>query len=372
MPAYINAIATALPTHSYDQVYARETMKSLIASKRETSAIIHRIYTQSGIDRRYSVLPDFADGADDGLLFMKGGQFNTSPSTGDRNRVYTVEARKLFKEVSGNVIDRAGLDKSQITHVITVSCTGFFAPGPDYTVVMDLGLPLSTPRFHLGFMGCYAFFPALRMAQAFCDSDPNAVVLIACVELCTLHLQMDESIDSLLSGSVFGDGASAAIVSAVPNKGSASLQVAAMQTMLAPEGEADMAWTIGDRGFEMVLTSYVPTILEMKAESTIMPMLDHAGFDRGDIGIWAIHPGGRAIIDKVKGSMDLDESKLWASREVLRDVGNLSSATILHVLDKIMYRDPRHGENVVAMAFGPGLTIESSVLTITNPPHNQN
>lgn len=369
MPAYINAIATALPSHAYEQSYARESMKSLIASKRETTAIIHRIYTQSGIDRRYSVLPDFVDGAEDGLLFMKDDQFNATPSTGERNRVYTVEAKKLFKDVSRKVVEQAGLKPEQITHVITVSCTGFFAPGPDYTVVMDLGLPHSTPRFHLGFMGCYAFFPALRMARSFCESDPNAVVLIACVELCTLHLQMDESIDSLLSGSVFGDGASAAIVTASPNVDGASLQVAAMQTMLAPEGEADMAWTIGDRGFEMVLTSYVPTILEMKSESTIMPMLMQAGFGKDEIDIWAVHPGGRAIIDKVKSSMDLDESKLWASREVLREVGNLSSATILYVLDKIMKRDPRHGDNVVAMAFGPGLTIESSVLTIENPPN---
>lgn len=371
MPAYINAIATALPSNSYEQTYARETMKSLISTKRETSAIIHRIYTQSGIDRRYSVLPDFVDGASDGLLFMKDGQFKSSPSTGARNRVYTDEARKLFTEVSRKAVSHAGLQAEQITHVITVSCTGFFAPGPDYTVVMDLGLPHATPRFHLGFMGCYAFFPALRMAQSFCESDPNAVVLIACVELCTLHLQMSESIDSLLSGSVFGDGASAAIVTASPNKDSKSMLVSAMQSMLAPEGEADMAWTIGDNGFEMVLTSYVPTILEMKSDATIVPMLEKAGFQKDDINTWAVHPGGRAIIDKVKSSMDLDESKLWASREVLREVGNLSSATILFVLDKVLKQNARDGEKVAAMAFGPGLTIESSVFTINNPSHHQ-
>jgi len=219
----------------------------------------------------------------------------------------------------------------------------------------------------LGFMGCYAFFPALRMARSFCESDPNAKVLIICVELCTLHLQLDDSIDSILSGSVFGDGASAAIVTAQPSESTASLKVEAMQTMLAPEGEADMAWTIGDNGFEMVLTSYVPTILEMKTDATIKPMLVQAGFGMEDIQTWAIHPGGRAIIDKVKGSMSLDESKLWASREVLFEVGNLSSATILFVLDKIMRKSPKNGDNVVAMAFGPGLTIESAVLSMSNP-----
>jgi predicted naringenin-chalcone synthase len=368
MPAYINAVATELPKHFYPQAFAREMMKSFVGGKRETTAILHRIYTQSGIDRRYSVLPDFEQGASEGLLFLKDGEFHLTPSTGDRNRVYTEQAKILFTTVARKAIFEAGLDTDQITHVITVSCTGFFAPGPDYAVVMDLGLPLSTPRFHLGFMGCYAFFPALRMARAFCESDPKANVLIVCVELCTLHLQLDESIDSILSGSVFGDGASAAIVSSRPSDTAQSLKVAAMQTMLAPEGEADMAWTIGDNGFEMVLTSYVPTILEMKTEATILPMLQAAGFNMDDIHTWAVHPGGRAIIDKVKSSMNLDEAKLWASREVLFEVGNLSSATILFVLDKILKRNPDSNEHVVAMAFGPGLTIESAVLTVTNPP----
>lgn len=367
MPAYINAVATELPKHFYPQAYAREMMKSFVGGKRETTAILHRVYTQSGIDRRYSVLPDFEQGANEGMLFLKDGEFNLTPSTGERNRVYTDQAKTLFSTVARKVIAESGLAANQITHVITVSCTGFFAPGPDYSVVMDLGLPLSTPRFHLGFMGCYAFFPALRMARSFCESDPDANVLIVCVELCTLHLQLDDSIDSILSGSVFGDGASAAIVTANPSDSTASFQVSAMQTMLAPEGEADMAWTIGDNGFEMVLTSYVPTILEMKTEATIKPMLEKAGFGMNDIHTWAVHPGGRAIIDKVKNSMDLDESKLWASREVLFEVGNLSSATILFVLEKILDRKPQSDENVVAMAFGPGLTIESAVLTIINP-----
>jgi predicted naringenin-chalcone synthase len=367
MPAYINAIATTLPEHVYPQAYAREMMKTFIDGKRETTAILHRVYTQSGIDRRYSVLPDFEPDASEGKLFLRDGVFNKTPSTGERNRIYTDEAKQLFRKAAKKAISNAGLASDEITHVITVSCTGFFAPGPDYSVVMDLGLPLSTPRFHLGFMGCYAFFPALRMASAFCDSDPDAKVLIVCVELCTLHLQLNDSIDSILSGSVFGDGASAAVVTGKPSSSSASFKVAAMQTMLAPEGEADMAWTIGDNGFEMVLTSYVPTILEMKAEATIKPMLEGAGFAMDDIQTWAVHPGGRAIIDKVKGSMALDESKLWASREVLFEVGNLSSATILFVLEKVLQRQPHNDENVVAMAFGPGLTIESAVLTVSNP-----
>jgi len=362
MSVYIHHIATRLPQFAYPQAYTRELMKERVGDQRETKAILHRIYSQSGIEQRYSVLPDFVEGTKDGFLFMKNGVFNPEPSTGSRNAVYTQEARKMFSAVARDVIDQSGLDASDITHVITVSCTGFYAPGPDYTVVMDLGLALNTPRIHVGFMGCYAAFPALRMAKSFCEADPNARVLVISVELCSLHLQFSNQVDAMLGASVFADGASAAIVSAHEPSNGPALRIDQLQTMLAPEGEADMAWTIGDNGFDMVLTSYVPKILEMRAEETIQPLLDASGVSKEDIDIWAVHPGGRAIIDKVRDGMSLDESKLEYSRKVLRDVGNLSSATILFVLKSILDANLSGDQSLVAMAFGPGLTIESAVM----------
>jgi len=362
MSVYIHHIATRLPQFAYPQAYTRELMKERVGDQRETKAILHRIYSQSGIEQRYSVLPDFVEGTTDGFLFMKNGVFNPEPSTGSRNAVYTQEARKMFSAVARDVIEQSGLGVSDITHVITVSCTGFYAPGPDYTVVMDLGLALNTPRIHVGFMGCYAAFPALRMAKSFCEADPNARVLVISVELCSLHLQFSYQVDAMLGASVFADGASAAIVSAHEPSNSPALRIDQLQTMLAPEGEADMAWTIGDNGFDMVLTSYVPKILEMRAEETIQPLLDASGISKEDIDIWAVHPGGRAIIDKVRDGMSLDESKLEYSRKVLSEVGNLSSATILFVLKSILDANLSNDQSLVAMAFGPGLTIESAVM----------
>lgn len=361
MPVSIHRIVTRVPEHVYPQSYVRDLMKDRIGTRRETSAILHRLYSQSGIDKRHSVLPDLLPGSEYGFLFGSG---EWNPTTGTRNAVYTREARTLFSRVAAEAIDAGPFARDEITHVITVSCTGFYAPGPDYTILTDLGLPLGTPRFHVGFMGCYAVFPALRMAQAFCQADPGAVVLIVSVELCTLHLRFSESLDAMLGAAVFADGAAAALVSARPSDG-ATLRLNVLQTSLAPEGEADMAWTIGDHGFEMVLSSYVPKILEMKADATVRPLLERAGLEKRDVDLWAVHPGGRAILDKVRDSVGIDESKLAASRDVLRQYGNLSSAAILFVLEQIM--TDALGDlsmNVVAMAFGPGLTIESAALTL--------
>jgi predicted naringenin-chalcone synthase len=245
--------------------------------------------------------------------------------------------------------------------VITVSCTGFFAPGPDYYVVKDLGLPASTQRYHIGFMGCFAAFPALKMAQAFCEADPNAVVLVISLELCSLHLQRSDDIDTIVAASVFSDGGAAVIVSGKEPHGPA-LRADSFATTITPTGEADMAWTVGDSGFDIVLSTYVPDILESNIQSVVQPLLEHSHLSQSDITHWAVHPGGRAILDKVRSGLDLDETQLSIPRAVLRDYGNMSSATILFVLREIL-EQANPDEKIYAMAFGPGLTVESGLFT---------
>jgi len=369
MSVFIHSIATRVPVHVYPQPYICDIMKAQLGTKRETTAILHRIYSQSGISKRHSVLPDLLPDTNDGILFRDGDAIDWNPGTGSRNAVYSREARLLYTQTAQDVIQDSPFEVADITHVITVSCTGFYAPGPDYTVVMDLGLALSTPRFHIGFMGCYAVFPALRLAKALCEAEPDAVVLIVSVELCTLHLRFSDKIDAMLGASVFADGASAAIVSAIEPGDYASMIIDSMDTMLAPEGEADMAWTIGDNGFEMVLSSYVPKILESNIEVTMSQLLSKADLEKSDVDFWAVHPGGRAILDKIRDGMSIPESMLVASRSVLNDYGNLSSATILFVLKEYLDNSFNDGPlRGVAMAFGPGLTIESATLTLV-PAH---
>ncbi len=360
-PVFIHQLATAVPQHKIPQTYARDTLKAQL-SDRLAQRLVHRLYSQSGIETRYSVVPDFApDNAQpDGLFLDEHGTY-TSPSTKVRNDLYTEAARPLFKEVAEKVFVGSSFSTDDVTHVVTVSCTGFCAPGPDYFLVRDLCLNPGVQRFHVGFMGCYAAFPALKMARAFCQADPSAVVLVVCLELCTLHLQLGGDVDRLLASSVFADGAGAALVSARQPQAPA-FELSALATTLTAEGEGDMAWSVGDEGFDIVLSSYVPEILEANIGAALAPLFEQFGLGVPDIERWGIHPGGRAILDKVEKSLGLADDALEPSRTVLRDYGNMSSATVLFVLQEILANSAR-GERVCAVAFGPGLTVESGLLT---------
>jgi len=370
--ASIHLIRTASPSNRYAQEKVGEAMAKQLDPTSKGARLARKIYRSSGIDFRHSVIGDLNQFVDQVPVETEGLFFDTqqtflSPTTGVRNAMYSEHARTLFSEVAASLIDDCPtFSREDVTHVITVSCTGFFAPGPDYYVVKDLGLDTSTKRFHIGFMGCYAAFPALKMAKAFCAEDPNAVVLVVCVELCSLHLEPSEDIDDIIATSVFADGASGAIVSAKPGpSGAKTLRLDFLESVVAPDSEGDMAWTIGDKGFDMVLSTYVPRILEAHVDEIVDGLLKKGGTNRGDISHWAIHPGGRAILDKVESGLSLPASALDPSRTVLRENGNMSSATIFFVLKQ--FQDAENmdsGAKMVAMAFGPGLTVESALMTV--------
>ena len=378
MSAFIHLIRTASPSNRYAQEMVGEAMAKQLDPTSKGARLARKIYRSSGIDFRHSVIgdlnqfvgsgsPEVDDAKNSGGLFFDAQQSFLSPSTGVRNAVYSDHARPLFSKVAASLIDDCPtFSREDVTHVITVSCTGFFAPGPDYYVVKDLGLDTSTKRFHIGFMGCYAAFPALKMAKAFCAEDPNAVVLVVCVELCSLHLEPSEDIDDIIATSVFADGASGAIVSAKPGpSGAKTLRLDFLESVVAPDSEGDMAWTIGDKGFDMVLSTYVPRILEAHVDEIVDDLLQKGGTKRSEISHWAIHPGGRAILDKVESGLSLPARALDPSRKVLREHGNMSSATIFFVLKQ--FQDAENmdsGAKMIAMAFGPGLTVESALMTV--------
>lgn len=365
MAAYINQISTAVPDHYYEQDFLRERMKEYLGNREATSRIIHRIYSRSGIRKRHTVVNDFHGNGDPRFFFGEEGQVE-SPSTGTRNRLYARHARPLFVKLAGATLEESGMEPERVTHVITVSCTGFFAPEPAFHIIRELGLRSDTQRYHIGFMGCFAAFPALRMARSFCESDPESVVLIVCVELCSLHFQGTERTDNLISESVFADGGAGALVSADPVPGRPAFRIDRFSTAIADNSEEDMAWMIGDTGFEIALSTYVPDIIRAELRSALVPVLEGSGAPPVEIGHWAVHPGGRAILDKVGQEMDLPTERLEASRSVLREYGNMSSATILFVLQKLLYEDTPHASPTLALAFGPGLTIESALLSRTD------
>jgi predicted naringenin-chalcone synthase len=369
MTAFIQHIDTAVPETRYDQDYVREVMKAGLSGREMLQRRLHKIYAHSGIEMRHSVIRDFkSEDADDGFYDFATKTFKM-PSTGRRNRLYQESAKALYARLGKRLVEGCpGIDASGITHIVTVSCTGFFAPGPDYFLIEALDIPPTVERYHLGFMGCYAALPALKMAHAFCERDARAVVLVICLELCTLHLRLTENMDDLVAAAVFADGAAGAIVSArTPRNPRQALAIEQFASTITETGAADMAWGIGDTGFEMVLSRYVPGILEANINAALQPLFAAMKMTKDDIAHWALHPGGRAILDKLQQSLELSDTDLAPARKVLCNYGNMSSATMLFVLKEILALESRQfNEPVCAAAFGPGLTVESG-LFLKNP-----
>ena len=361
--AFIRHLETLVPEISYPQDLAGEILSSRSESDR-TRRYIRKVYAESGIAQRHSVVPDFLQSESGPGLFIAEDGSPREPTTGERNDVYVREAKKLIPEIARNAVANCeGIEASDITHVITVSCTGFFNPGPDLLVIDALDLSPKVQRYHLGFMGCYAAFPALKMASQFCDLDESATVIVVCLELCSIHLQNKDDLDSIVANSVFADGAAAAIVSArSPAKGQRAYRINQFACNLAREGIEDMAWDIGDHGFNIVLSKYVARIIGAGIKGLIEEVFSGSELTPGDMARWAVHPGGRAILDKIETSLELTPEQIQASREILSAYGNMSSATVLFVLASILAEEStRDGDAVCAMAFGPGLTIETGV-----------
>ncbi len=385
MTSRILGIGTAVPPARLHQSAVRDLFAAQAGVDRLTRRLIGAAFDASAIQTRHTVLGDLAAAADRGTgtegmppvedlpvgdpseASPQGAALATvddagrllAPPTGARNDAYIREAPPLFAEASTKALAAASVGAGDVTHVVTVSCTGLFAPGPDFRLVRDLGLAPTVERYHLGFMGCAAAVPALRAAARICDSDPTAVVLVACAELCSLHVRRPDDHDQIVAASVFADGAAAAVVSADPARpGERWLDLDRFGTALAEEGEHDMAWTVGDTGFDMVLSAEVPRIVGREIREAMRRFL---GDDTADA--WAVHPGGRSVLDRVETGLGLAAPALDASRAVLRDYGNMSSATILFILQSFLQGSLAHGDRLVALAFGPGLTLESALLT---------
>ncbi|WP_309131755.1 type III polyketide synthase [Brevibacterium sp.] len=371
MTVTLRSLEVAVP----DTVLNQTEVRDVFAAQPEISDLAKRLigaaFNSSGIERRHSVVDEmsFDATAESPRFFDASRSLILNPSTGTRNAIYVSEAGPLFVAAARAALDSCpDLDAHDVTHVITVSCTGFFSPGPDYRIVRELGLAPSVQRYHLGFMGCYAAFPALRQAKTICDADPDAVVLVVSAELCSIHVRVSDDPDTILGSSLFSDGAAAALITGREFGAGRALRLDHFETVLTPVGEEAMAWNIGDNGFEMVLGTYVPKIIDDHIVGALDPLLAHdeslAALEYRQIDHWAIHPGGRSILDKVERRLDLDEDQLVPSRTVLRDYGNMSSATVLFVLKQILEQPGSgDGERICSMAFGPGLTVETGLFT---------
>jgi len=312
------------------------------------------LYRKSGIDFRHSVLDDFQkEEVNDFSFFPKNKELNPFPSTSVRMNVFEAEAAGLAEHAVRNALEQAELEASSLTHLILVSCTGMVAPGLELDLMRRLGILSSVERYCIHFMGCYAAFTGLRLADQLIKANPQARVLVVSVELCTLHFQKEYTEDNLLANSLFGDGAAAAVVM----QSEKGLQIKNYLSEVLWEGEKDMAWKIGDFGFEMRLSQYIPSLLNQGIRR--LRDLFEAKFNFSKVRHVAIHPGGKQILIQVQEAFGLPPEVNRHAFEVLRTCGNMSSASILFVLER-MLQDPSIQGDILALGFGPGLTLETT------------
>ena len=354
MAAYLNRIGAAVPANDVHDAFVRYA-DTLLTDER-SRRLFRRMAERSQIEHRWSTLQPAPPGANSGIDtdgFYRRGAF---PSTAERMRRYEADAPALALRAAEGLALSAG-ERADITHLIVTSCTGLSAPGLDLQLAGALGLRPSVERTMVGFMGCYAALSALKLARHLVRSEPEAKVLVVSLELCTLHLQETADLEQVLTFLVFGDGAAAALVTAEP----LGLELESFHAEVASAAADQITWKIRDLGFDMFLSGQVPASIRAALQDGGERILKGDPAEAFDL--WAVHPGGRTVLDAVEAAFALPPQALGASRAVLRQFGNMSSATVLFVLKTLLDHPAEPGARGCAMAFGPGLTAETMLFS---------
>ena len=404
MSLHILGLGTALPRHSIEQTTAMELAKELSTQTEEQRRLLPVLYRRTGVKRRHSVVldsgHDFAileETSSSGLRQLQSGsefpevtmlappdplagehvtqsfypaavhEEDRGPTTLERMERYATHAGPLAAQAAIEALEHAGIAASEITHLVTVSCTGFQAPGVDLELIRELDLPASTARSHIGFMGCHGALNGLRLARAYADSEPGACILLVAVELCSLHHQYGWHPDRIVANALFADGAAAVVgrgscqgdlheSSAAP----LSWKITANGSLVLPDSEDLMSWRIGNHGFEMMLSASVPDLIRQSLRPWLSEWLFQNGLRLEQVGSWAIHPGGPRILWACEEALNLKPHHLRPSRDILSLYGNMSSPTVLFILKDLMQASAERP--CVGLAFGPGLTIEAMLV----------
>ncbi|NJK84050.1 MAG: type III polyketide synthase [Saprospiraceae bacterium] len=362
--SYINYIGTANPTFKTAQKQIAQFMANALALNTLEKHQLEVLYRASGIQTRYSVIEDYQH-LENYTFFPNTQDLEPFPTVDARMRLYEREAIQLCEKAVYAALPIT-FDYHQISHLITVSCTGMYAPGIDIQLIQRFSLRTDIQRTAINFMGCYAAFNALKTADYIIKAQPDAKVLVVAVELCSIHLQKAKNADTLLANALFGDGAAAALLSGQPNEQAASFQIQQFYSDLALDGIQEMAWRIGDFGFDMKLTSVIPDIIRANITQLISRLLQKMNIGIEDIDYFAMHPGGKRILRVIEEELNINKTKNQIAHQVLRDYGNMSSPTILFVMNalKANLQPSDHQKKVLGLAFGPGLTLESMLINI--------
>jgi predicted naringenin-chalcone synthase len=360
----IISIGTAVPQYGTKQSSILDFMVSAYDDEQVTRKL-GLLFNHSGIESRYSSLPDF-NNTNIKEPFFNG--HNGDPTVEERLNVYKEEALTLAAAAIQDSFQKIASSVSEfgITHLITVTCTGIYAPGLDAELISYLNL--SNEIFHTGinFMGCNAAFHALKISDMITKTDENAMVLIVCAELCTLHFKPKNNHDNLLSNTIFGDGAAALIVTSdvyAKQHHHSGLDINGFYAIILDKGKDLMGWNINPVNFEMILDSRVPEFIGEEIDEIILKASNKLQIKPEAIDNWAIHPGGKKILDTIKRQLKMKDDDLYHSYKVLNDYGNMSSPTILFVLNEILKSELKTDETIFSIGFGPGISIETALFT---------
>ncbi len=401
MPSWLRGFGLALPEHSIAQADAAELVQSFNADTEDQTRVLRELYRRTGVRRRHSVVLESSDesaAVRQSTYTPRSAESPLGPTTSERMRSYEQHAGVLATMAAQRAFAAAQIEPTEITHLVTVSCSGFHAPGFDIELLQTAGLSPSVARTHVGFMGCHGALNGLRVADAFLKADPRANVLLCCVELCSLHHQYGWSPDRIVSNALFADGAAAVVLTnggarrgspdpaapptaGLPNESAAMRETCgqpewlgqetghsvaggwrllASGSVVLPDTLGDMGWRIRDHGFEMTLSARVPDLIKQHLRSWLSEWLGSRGLSLDEIRSWAFHPGGPRILTAAGEALGLRREQWAVSETILGEYGNMSSPTILFILDRLA-REAVSGP-CVALAFGPGLTIEAALL----------
>jgi predicted naringenin-chalcone synthase len=360
--ARIVSIATEVPPHRHNQNNLLSFMEQAYGAGEKEKRILSYLYNHSGIETRYSVIPDFTLPLSEWEFFPQSEDLEPFPSLEHRMQWFNKYALPLSLTSANKCIDGV-INKDEITHLITVSCTGMSAPGLELQLQEAMGLPRYINRTAINFMGCYAAIHGLKMASDIANFNTDAKVLVVCTELCSLHFQKTFSQDSITAPLLFGDGSAAVLVCSDSDERS-GVRLDSFYSEVLKDAKDSMSWSLSSKGFVMTLASDVPEIFRADIGALKTRALERAGFHERDIRYWCMHPGGKRILEAIGKGLSLTADDLAHSYDVLKNYGNMSSATVLFVL-KEMWPElmANKGAHVFSAAFGPGLTMESAVMT---------
>lgn len=357
----LRGIGTAVPPSTMTQDEAAALAEELYGSDVEDPRLLRALYRRSGVKTRHTVVPHRT-----ALLWAPTTDLEpsaiavktTGPTTRERMTMYAENAPQLACAAAREAIVAARAEVAEITHLVTVSCTGFAAPGVDVSLMRELELSPTVERTHVGFMGCHGAINGLRVARALAISEPGSTVLVCAVELCSLHYCFSWDPARVVGNAIFGDGAAAVIASATSE--TPAWRVVASASCLIPDAIEAMSWQIGDYGFDMLLASNVPDLIGRSLRPWLSAWLNEQGLTIEQVSSWAVHPGGPRIVGAVEEALSLERQQTNVSRQVLRDYGNMSSPTILFILNEL--KNQQAPLPCVAIAFGPGLIAEALLL----------